>query len=98
MRTQVLSREGIRIAPRNGNRWSQIETWIKPRLVASLPQQLKGQLLQRGEQGFRDEAQDVLYLILNTCCPGAAEEKVAVLRQLQNPTPCISAEREFPLN
>jgi len=73
MRAPVMSREGIRVPERAHPRWVQIETWIKPRLLACLPQQLKKQLTQRGVQGIRDEVQDILFLILKTCCPGVAD-------------------------
>ena len=45
-----------------------------------------------GPDEERDEFADSLFLVLKTCCPGAADEKAAVLRQLQNPTPCSKAE------
>ena len=87
MQAPVMNREGLKVVHRNSAKYAQIETWIKPRLVASLPQNLKKQLTQRGVQGMRDEVQDILFLVLKTACPGVADEKAAVLRQLQNPTP-----------
>ena len=92
MKSPAMNREGIGVAPRSVPKCSQIETWAKPRLVAALPQLLKKQLLQRGEQGFRDEVQDILYLVLKTCCLGAADEKAAIRKHLQNPAPCSKPE------
>ena len=87
-----MSRETIRVQPRIPTKWQLLETWIKPRLVAALPQNLKKQLTERGMQGLKDEVQDILFLILKTCRPGAADEKSAVLKQLTNPTPCSKPE------
>ena len=36
--------------------------------------------------------QDVLYLLLKVCSPGAADEKSAVLKQLTDPAPCSKPE------
>eukprot|EP00959_Pyramimonas_sp_CCMP1952_P304898 6381430-Pyramimonas_sp.AAC.1 len=92
MKTSIMTREGITVKARNQPKWRQLETWIKPKLIACLPQLLKKQLTQRGVQGICDETQDILYLVLKTCCPGAAGEKSAVLKQLTNPTPCSKPE------
>ena len=87
-----MNREGLKVEQRASANYAQFEAWIKPRLVASMPQGIKKQLTARGVQGMRDEVADILFLVLKTCCPGAADEKAAVLRQLQNPTPCSKAE------
>ena len=48
--------------------------------------------MQRGVQGVRDEVQDILFLVLKLCCPGAADEKAAVLKLLTDPQPCSRAD------
>ena len=92
MKAPVMNRESIKVAPRIPSRWAQLETWVKPRLLTCLPQLLKKQLTQRGIQGIRDEVQDILFLLLKTCCPGAADEKAAILRALTDPAPCSKPE------
>lgn len=92
MKAPVMNREGLRVERRPKAKYALIESWIKPRLVTAMPQGIKKQIAARGAQGMRDEVCDVLYLLLKTCCSGAADEKQAVLRQLQNPTPCSKPE------
>ena len=79
-----MNREGLRVETRPSARYARIESWVKPRLIAAMPAGSKKQLAARGVQGLKDEVCDILYLSLKTCCPGAADEKVAVLRQLQD--------------
>ena len=88
----IMNREGIKIDFRIPTKWRQIEVWIRPKLLACLPQNLKKTLTQRGVQGQRDECQDILFLIFKACMPGAADEKTSVLQLLQNPTPCSKPE------
>ena len=84
----IVQREGVAVGPRNPSKWVQLETWIKPRVVAAMPQHLKKQLQQRGVQGVRDEVQDILYQLMKTCHPGTPDEKQAVISQLQSPNAC----------
>ena len=92
MKAPVMNRERLVVNHRVPKKWMQVETWIRPRLLACLPQQLKKQLTQRGVQGVRDEVQDILFMILKACCPGIADEKSEVLRQVTDPTLCSKAE------
>ena len=88
----IMARESIVIADTVPNKWRQLELWFRPRVLACLPQVLKKTLTQRGVDGMRDEVQDILFLVFKTIAPGAADEKNAVLRMLQNPVPCSKPE------
>ena len=52
----IMNREGIKIDFRIPTKWRQIEVWIRPKLLACLPQNLKKTLTQRGVQGQRDDS------------------------------------------
>ena len=88
----IMNREGIAVEARTPMKFVQLESWIRPKLIACLPQALKRTLTQRGTQGVKDECQDILCMLFKSCMPGAADEKIAVLKMLQNPTPCSTAE------
>ena len=87
----IMQREGVAVGPRNPSKWAQLETWIKPRVVAAMPQHLKKQLQQRGVQGVRDEVQDILYQLTKMCHPGTPDEKQAVIGQFQT-IPTLAAD------
>ena len=88
----IMDREGMTVGPRCPQQWKQLQTWIKPRVLQVLPQQLMKQLQLRGEQGIQDEVQDVFFALLKLCHPGAQDEKQAIFNLLQNPNPCSKAE------
>ena len=88
MQAPVMNREGLKVVHRPSAKYAQIESWIKPRLIASMPQGIKRQLTARGVQGVRDEVCDILYLLQKSCYPGVAGEKQAFLKHLQTPQPC----------
>ena len=89
----IMNRESIGVTQRTPVKWLQLESWIRPKLIACLPENLKKQLAARGiAGGVEDECQDILYMLNKTCMPGAADEKSAVLKQLQDPVPCSKAE------
>ena len=52
MKAPVMSREGLRVEKRPSAKYAQIESWIKPRLVAAMPQGIKKQLTAHGVQGM----------------------------------------------
>ena len=92
VQSPIMTREGITVAHRTPTKWLQLESWIRPKLIACLPDNLKKQLTARGMQDIEDECQDIIYLLTKSCMPGAADEKSAVLKMLQDPTPCSKAE------
>ena len=60
MQAPVMSREGLKVAQRPSSRYAQLEAWLKPRVVAAMPQIIKRQLTARGVQGIRGDTPDVL--------------------------------------
>ena len=89
----MMQREQIRVQQRVPAEWAQIATWIYPKFVGSLPQQLKKQVTEMSVHGrVRYEAQDLMFLLLKQASPGAQEEKAEVNRRLNNPQPCSKAQ------
>ena len=92
VQSPIMIRESITVGQRTPPKWLQLESWIRPKLISCLPDNLKKQLTARGMQDIEDECQDIVYLLTKACMPGAADEKSAVLKMLQDPTPCSRAE------
>ena len=92
VQSPLMTRESITVAQRTSVKWQQLESWVRPKLIACLPDALKKLVTARGMQNIEDECQDVLYLLTKACMPGAADERSAVNTLLQNPTPCSKPE------
>ena len=67
VQSPIMTRESITVGQRTPPKWLQLESWIRPKLISCLPDNLKKQLTARGMQDIEDECQDIVYLLTKAC-------------------------------
>ena len=68
--------------------WQQLEAWIRPRLLDSLPKDIQQWVQSRERQGVIDSSHVLLFYALKSFAPGGAEEKVHWVASIMNPSVC----------
>ena len=72
--------------------WEQIDSWIKPRLLAAVPKDINDWVFQRARQGVTDDSHVVLFYIMKKFAPGGADEKIHLNNSILNPQVCSQAK------
>ena len=68
--------------------WVQIDSWMRPKLLEAIPQDVKNLVESRHRQGKQDDTHHILFWVHKIFCPGSMEEKLAVTSNIINPRAC----------
>ena len=83
-REQVCPRE---ILP---TQYAQVESWLRPRILATLPKQQKDWVDLRAQAGQQDPSNVLVYYLFKLFSPGSPGEKDSLMRKVINPNVCTN--------
>ena len=70
--------------------YSQVESWMRPRILASLPKNQRSWVDQRAQTGVHDQSHVLVFYLFKTFTPGSPLEKDTLLRKVLNPSVCTN--------
>ena len=71
--------------------WTQLEAWLRPKLLECLPKDIQDWVSSRTRQGILDASHVLIYYAMKRCAPGNADERVHLVGQILNPSVCSQA-------
>lgn len=77
---------------------AQVESWMRPRILACLPKTQREWVAHRALAGVVDASNTLVYHLFKFFAPGSPREKYSLLRKVLNPNVCTnpqSAQIEF---
>ena len=86
LQAPVMNREGLRVQKSTSQRYAQLESWLKPRVLAAMPSGIRKQVTARGIQGIRDETQDILFPAAQVRLPRSRRREKRSLAASAEPT------------
>ena len=70
---------------------TQIESWMRPRILASLPKTQRDWVDLRAQAGVSDKSNTLVYYLYKFFAPGSPTDKDSLLRKVLNPNVCTNA-------
>ena len=70
--------------------WEQIDSWMRPKVLDTLPSVVKDIVSMRSRQGKIDETHVILFWVVNQFGPGSIEEQIAINNNVLNPHVCAN--------
>ena len=68
--------------------WEQIDSWMRPKLLDSVPSVVREWVNMRARQGKIDDTHVILFWVVKQFGPGSADEQVAINGNILNPHVC----------
>ena len=68
--------------------WKQVDSWLRPKVLSVIPQEIQEWVTSRAKQGYVDDTQVVLFHLLKRVAPGNAEERVHLTQSILKPKCC----------
>ena len=81
----IQDRESILPLDTLPSAWKQIDSWMRPKLLDSVPGQIKEWVDMRARQGKIDETHIIIFWVVKQFGPGSVEEQVAINANILNP-------------
>jgi len=86
--TPLINRESVVPTSTMPMIWSQLDAWLRPKLLESIPGVIRDWVAMRGRQNQIDQTHVILFWVLKQFGPGSAEEQVAIETNIRNPHVC----------
>ena len=71
----------------------QIESWMRPRVLACLPKNIREWVDLRAQTGVTDQSNTLLYYLYKFFSPGSPADKDTLLKKVLNPNVCTNPEK-----
>eukprot|EP00959_Pyramimonas_sp_CCMP1952_P390066 8174435-Pyramimonas_sp.AAC.1 len=88
LKTPLHQREGIEPTTPMPAPWLQIEAWIRPRILETLPKDIREWVALRARSGRVGPSHVLLFYLMKAFAPGGADEKVFLTNSILNPNVC----------
>ena len=73
-------------------RYSEVDAWLKPKLMEAIPAQTRSHIDSRARIGCVDQSHLVIFWVLKQFMPGGPEEQPALIQQVRNPKCCANSK------
>ncbi len=84
----IQERESIVPSDAMPGAWEQIDSWMRPKLLDSVPGVIRDWVNMRARQGKIDETHVIIFWVVKQFGPGSVEEQVAINNNILNPHVC----------
>ena len=88
LQTPLHQREAVMPTASLPAPWLQLEAWIRPKILDSLPKEIREWVNMRARQGRIDQSHVLLFYMMKAFSPGGADEKVQLTAAVLNPNVC----------
>ena len=68
--------------------WTQLDSWMRPKLFESIPSLIRDWITMRARQGYSDASHVIVLYVIKQFAPGNADEQIAVNANILNPHCC----------
>ena len=68
--------------------WMQLEAWMRPRVLSTIPKDIQTWVDMRARQGKVDTTEKLIFYLMKTFAPGGAEDKINLQNAILNPNAC----------